>query len=144
MKYQKGQSVLEFAIVLPFLLLILLGMILVSMVMADYLALSNIARSSAREAAVTVIKYEVDNGYPKVREKYIDYKLPVDIYDLDQEKDFKIEFKQGKEINNVTVTINARLNKNGSALAKIVEGLANKTKRDLNLKVTYTMCSEYK
>ena len=49
----KGQSVVEFALVLPLFLFIMFGVIYTGMLFHDYATLSNIARSSAREAAVT-------------------------------------------------------------------------------------------
>ena len=53
MKKHKGQSVVEFALVLPLFLFILFGIIYSGMMFHDYSALSNIARASAREAAVS-------------------------------------------------------------------------------------------
>ena len=53
MKKHKGQSVVEFALVLPLFLLIMFGIIYSGMMFHDYAALSNIARASAREAAVS-------------------------------------------------------------------------------------------
>ena len=53
MKKHKGQSVVEFALVLPLFLFILFGIIYSVMMFHDYAALSNIARASAREAAVS-------------------------------------------------------------------------------------------
>lgn len=141
-RLQKGQSVIEFALVLPLFLFFLFGIIYFGMVMADYLSLSNIARSSAREAAITVDKNEVGKNYPTVKAKYKDYKLPIDIYDWDYNNNFKIEYQ--KETHNVVVTIDATLNKKeGSMLANIVNGLANGTNSNLNLNITYTMYSEY-
>ena len=53
MKKHKGQVIVEFAMILPFLLLVLLGIIYSGMLFHDYITLSNIARSGAREAAIT-------------------------------------------------------------------------------------------
>jgi Flp pilus assembly protein TadG len=53
MKKRKGQSVVEFALVLPLFLLIMFGVIYTGMLFHDYITVSNIARTSAREAAVT-------------------------------------------------------------------------------------------
>lgn len=52
MKKSKGQVLVEFALILPLFLLLLLGIIYSGMLFHDYTTLSNIARSSAREAAV--------------------------------------------------------------------------------------------
>ena len=53
MKKHKGQSVVEFALVLPLFLFIMFGIIYTGMMFHDYSTLSNIARASTREAAVS-------------------------------------------------------------------------------------------
>ncbi len=53
MKKHKGQVIVEFALILPLFLLILYGVIYSGMMLHDYSTLSNIARASAREAAIT-------------------------------------------------------------------------------------------
>lgn len=52
MKKQKGQVVIEFALILPLFLFFLFGIIYCGMLFYDYISLSNIARSAAREAAI--------------------------------------------------------------------------------------------
>lgn len=52
MKRQKGQAVVEFAIVLPFFLMLLFGVMYSGLLYTDYLTLTNVARSSAREASI--------------------------------------------------------------------------------------------
>lgn len=51
-RFQKGQSIVEFAIVLPFFFLLLFGVIYFGMLFSDYISLNNAARSSAREAEI--------------------------------------------------------------------------------------------
>ena len=140
---QRGQAIVEFAVVLPLFLFLVFAIFLIGMVMADYLALSSIARSSARDAAVISDKSYYNNNYEKIRNKYKDNKLPVDIYQWNpkQEKYFKIKYDGVNQ--NVTVVINAKFNPKGSALAETVYELANKTNSDFNLNITYTMYSEY-
>ena len=53
MKKHKGQSVVEFALVLPLFLFIMFGVIYTGMMFHDYSTLSNIARACTREAAVS-------------------------------------------------------------------------------------------
>lgn len=52
MKSQKGQDIVEFALLLPVFLLIICGIMYVGFFFGDYMTLSNIARSAAREATV--------------------------------------------------------------------------------------------
>ena len=52
-KYYKGQALVEFALVLPFFLLLVFGIIYSGMLFYDYSTLSNVARSAARERAIT-------------------------------------------------------------------------------------------
>ncbi len=148
-RLQKGQSVIEFALVLPLFLLLVMGISYIGMVMADYLTLSSIARSSAREAAIIVDQDKVDKNYPNVKKNYEDYKLPIDIYDWNPKLDNNFNIKNVKintkeDSTNVVVTINASLNDNGSMLASIVNKLADITDKDTTLNITYTMYSEYK
>lgn len=49
----KGQVLVEFALVLPFFLLLVFGIIYSGMLFYDYSTLSNVARSVAREKAIT-------------------------------------------------------------------------------------------
>ena len=53
MKKQNGQVIVEFAIVLPLFLFLVFGLIYSGMLFHDYTSISNMARSAAREAAVT-------------------------------------------------------------------------------------------
>ena len=52
MKNNKGQSLVEFALVVPFFLFLLFAIIYCGMLFHDYSALSSVARSAAREAAI--------------------------------------------------------------------------------------------
>ncbi len=53
MKKQKGQSLVEFALVFPFFLLLIFAIIYSGMLFYDYSTLSSIARSAARERAIS-------------------------------------------------------------------------------------------
>ena len=144
---QKGQSIIEFALVLPLFLLLVFGLFYIGMFFADYLTLSSIARSSAREAAIIVDKSEVEKNYPSVKKSYENYKLPMDIYDWKTEHNFDIknvEINEKDGSTNVVVTINASLNDNGLMLVNIVNKLADIADKDTTLNITYTMYSEYK
>ncbi len=52
MKKNKGQSLVEFTLVLPFFLFLVFAIIYCGMLFHDYSTLSSIARSAAREAAI--------------------------------------------------------------------------------------------
>ena len=53
MKKQNGQVIVEFALILPLLLLFIFGIFYSGMLFHDYSTLSNIARSAARERAIS-------------------------------------------------------------------------------------------
>src|SRR3712207_3323787 len=50
---EKGQSVAEFALVLPLLMLVLLGIVQFGMVFKQYITLTDAVREGARKAAVS-------------------------------------------------------------------------------------------
>lgn len=52
MKKNKGQSLVEFALILPLFLFLVFAIIYCGMLFHDYSSLSSIARSAAREAAI--------------------------------------------------------------------------------------------
>jgi len=52
MKKSKGQSLVEFALILPLFLFLVFAIIYAGMLFHDYSSLSSIARSAAREAAI--------------------------------------------------------------------------------------------
>jgi Flp pilus assembly protein TadG len=53
LKNQQGQSVAEFALVLPLLMIILLGILQFGVLFRDYLAVTDAVRAGARKAAVS-------------------------------------------------------------------------------------------
>ena len=70
MKRQKGQVIIEFALILPLFIILLFGIIYCGMLFYDYITLSNIARSAAREAAIVQTlddtqKSKIENYYTK-------------------------------------------------------------------------------
>ncbi len=76
MKRQKGQDIVEFALLLPIFLLVLCGIIYCGFMFGDYQTVQGIVRNAAREAAVveptrdegnpTKLKYD----YQKIKDKY--------------------------------------------------------------------------
>ncbi len=112
MRRQAGQSVVEFALVLPLFLFLVFGIIYFGCLFADYITLSNVARSSAREAALVGSDYETVKGYYKDNTQLI-----TNIYTWSGEDDsFTIEKittgGDGDVPGSVKVTIKATLNTN--------------------------------
>ena len=77
MKRQKGQDIVEFALLLPIFLLVLCGIIYCSFIFGDYQTVQGIVRNAAREAAV-VGRYteSADPLQPKID----NYKIIADKY----------------------------------------------------------------
>ena len=77
MKRQKGQDIVEFALLLPIFLLVLCGIIYCGFVFGDYQTVQGIVRNAAREAAV-VGRYteSADPLQPKID----NYKIIADKY----------------------------------------------------------------
>ena len=68
MKKDKGQSLVEFTLVLPFFLFLVFAIIYGGMLFHDYSSLSSIARSAAREAAI--VEGTDDATYGKIATFY--------------------------------------------------------------------------
>lgn len=62
MKNQKGQDIIEFALLFPIFLLIICGIMYIGFFFSNYMTLSNLARSAAREATVTESTKNVTDG----------------------------------------------------------------------------------
>ncbi len=106
MKRQKGQAVVEFAIVLPFFLMLVFGIFYSGFLFADYMTLSNVARSSAREAALLGA-----NKYDEIKSSYRgNTKLLTNLYTWPEE-DGSFEISSGTDVSDsVMVTIRTNLN----------------------------------
>lgn len=68
MKREKGQAMVEFALVLMLFILVVIGIMYFALFFSDYLALNSLARSVARDAALVSDSTHV---YQSVRDKYI-------------------------------------------------------------------------
>ena len=103
---QKGQAVVEFAVVLPLFLLILFGIIYSGMLFYDYSTLSNLARSSAREAAVTSVT-PTNNRYTEIEDHYktVSDSLVTSLYTKDPNDPIKVEQDSSSGVK-VTITMN--------------------------------------
>lgn len=149
MRFQRGQSIVEFALVLPLFLLFTFSIIYFGCVFADYVTLGTIARSSARAAVVLQQEdaAKQQNDYQKIRDGFKAQQLPFDIYEWNpsDKNDFDIQYKNPTDSapnGNVEVTVNAELQGFGKTLVHIVNGLTDSNNTG-NLNITYTMYSEY-
>ena len=148
MRFQKGQLLVEFALILPLFLLFIFCIIYFSMIFLDYMTLNTVALNSAREAAVATEAQYANGSFQEIRNHYTSQQLPVDIYNWDpnSDSDFKIYYKSSSDASsngNIVAEVHARLNDDGSWLASIVNGLSdNKNTNKLDLDITCTMYSE--
>ncbi len=140
---QRAQVIVEFALIFPLFLLLVFGIFYFGSIFSDYMTLNTIARNSAREAAVVTYKddSERDTKYAEIRARYAKMTLPLDIYTWNPTSDANAFIIQHKD-HNVIVTIDAKMNKNGSMLATIVDGFSGDKSDALDLNITYTMYSE--
>lgn len=77
MKRQKGQDIVEFALLLPIFLLVLCGIIYCGFMFGDYQTVQGIVRNAAREAAVVGHYTEsTDHSQPRID----NYKIIADKY----------------------------------------------------------------
>lgn len=61
LKNQKGQALVEFALILPILLLVVMGILQFGMMLNSYLAISNAAREGARAGIVGSSDTDIQN-----------------------------------------------------------------------------------
>jgi Flp pilus assembly protein TadG len=116
-KRQRGQSIIEFAIVFPVFMFMLIGFVYSALLCHDYLTLTTIARDSARAAAVGVTTQTL-------RDRYATQTFLTDIYTWNpsaQATDFVVT--TGNEVANdtsagtlVTVTLTAHCTLTGISL----------------------------
>ena len=92
MKKEKGQGLVEFAFVFPFVIILLFGIIYAGIMFYDYASLSNIARSSTREAAISQ-QSRPGKRYTELEERYKEEQkhLLTGLYETDGADYFKIE-----------------------------------------------------
>ncbi len=101
---KRGQTMIEFAIIIPFFVLMLYGFAYVSMFFHDYITLSELARDIARRESV---------GIAYDQTKYNNTALLTDVYKFNPTKDQGVKIDSetdataGKQI---IVTLTAQLN----------------------------------
>ena len=140
MKKQRGQAVVEFALVLPFFFLLLFGVILSGMLFADYMTLSNVARSSAREASLQ----GADKYSTIISEHRSTTHLLTGLYTWPSGQE-GMEIRQGKHDgieNSVTVTITMRLNNEFPGVGLLKNKYFNTSFPPETYTIDYTMHNE--
>ena len=147
---QRGQSMVEFAIVIPFFLVFIMGIAYFGAAISDYIALNNMARSCAREASIGG-----PSTYRQLETKYSAQDLTAGLYEWGPNvprelADINVEKvlpKATGDHGNVVVKIYSKIDPNKENAATIFKRLlirwAGASPDVLDLNVTYTMYSEY-
>lgn len=141
MKFQKGQAIVEFALVLPLFVLVLYFVFYAGFAFADYLTMSNVTRSIAHEASV-----HPQQKYPEIIKKNLaDQKLLSDIYVWEPDKNGGnnqyLSVNYDLTTQRVIVKSSATYNATGSTLARVMLVLLNKSAEDSAINIEYTMYS---
>lgn len=143
-RYQQGQSIVEFAFILPILVLFLIGLMYFGLMFSNYVALNNIARDAARSAAMVSAEEYKDVGYNKVRAALSGQSLPNSTYlwNPASAEQFKIEYIPSDTNNGeVVVTLTADLDRSNGSLAGTFFSVVGSGTLE-KLVVTYHMYSE--
>ena len=121
MNKQKGQSLVEFTLVLPFFLLLIFCLIYTGMLFYDYSTLSNVARTAAREMAISADanKSDIIGRYYNSLDKSFTYGLVTTLYTASDTDPIKIDGPSDPE-GEIVVTINMQLTADRSALMEMV------------------------
>lgn len=147
---QRGQSMLEFGIVIPFFLVFIMGIAYFGAAISDYIALNNMARSCAREASLGG-----PSTYRQLENKYSAQDLTAGLYEWGPNEPGKPKRVDVKEIppektgdhGNVVVKLHSEIDMSQENAATIFKRLlirwAGASPEVLDLNVTYTMYSEY-
>ena len=137
MRFQKAQAIVEFAFVLPLLLVFIVGIIYFGFAFADYLMLSNTTRSIAHEAALA---QDTAARQTIVKNNIKDVKLISDVFkwEPDRESGGNNQYLEVKNENNdVVVTANAPYNTN-SYFGRLMRNFGSSSALT-GIKITYTM-----
>lgn len=142
---QKGQETVSFAFVLPFFILLIMGVIYVGFLFADYLSLSNLARSSAREASIQASgvydqgEDAIRSKYVVVQDKYAKHANEVQHMYIVDSSGFTIQ-PEGNPVEDVHVTIQARLDTSSGVAGMIGNFIPNQLQE---FKIEYRMYQEH-
>lgn len=115
MKKQRGQVIVEFALILPLFLLMIFGLIYSGMLFHDYSTLSNVARSATREVAISsdtsgATITNVRAYYYDETEKRFTQGIITNLYVPSSSNPFTIDPNSGDDGKDIVTTINMTLN----------------------------------
>jgi Flp pilus assembly protein TadG len=79
LKNQKGQALVEFAVILPLLLLLIMGIIEFGMMLNSYLTVRNVSREGARAGIVGSTNAEIENTIISTSPNLEESKLTINI-----------------------------------------------------------------
>lgn len=130
LNWKKAQAMVEFAVIIPLFIMLIMGIMYSGMIFADYMSFNNIARSSAHEASLS-------EHYDDIYAKHTAVDLPAGLYDWDNNnrKDFNIEtlYDSQHKINGVKVTIHASVKKDNSVLVMFSNFLGKNSLFDVDI-----------
>lgn len=139
---QKGQGLLEFALILPLFLLLALGTIFFGMMFADYVTLNSIASRAANDASRMSREQYVaaDNSFEPIKTKFTTQNLPTGIFlwNPNSAGDFNLSYESANQA--VVVEVTARLDRS-SAFYPIAVNLLGGAGLS-SMTVTYRMYSQ--
>ena len=147
MKFQRGQSIVEFAIILPLFLFLFLGIVYAGFAFSDYLMMSHTARSIAHEASLTT----GEDAYQKIvinNTKYAVLKSDLYIWEPDTEagtnnKYLTVYYDSNQQ--EVVVVAQATYNTSSSYIARVISSFSKNYGGDSYaapaINIRYTMYS---
>ena len=161
MKHEKGQDIVEFALLLPVFILILTGIIYVGFLFGDYMTLNDIARTAARETAVMQDSSDdIASGetkYKKVEQYYDQFlydtqhdpnkKQLITILYLYERGNFHVYEPGNTKVpdapkDSLTVDVVMKLNR-GQGFVNALENLGLIDADNYDYEITYHMYDEY-
>ena len=135
MRRQKGQAVVEFALVLPFFFMLFWGIVYTGLLYSDYLTLSNFARESARVASIEGKAACYETMRSDVSPPQLSTRLY--LWDVNSDSDFHINDANDSFM---TVTLTANLNTSFPGVG-IMSYLGMSLPEEY--KIVYSMYKEY-
>lgn len=142
MKFQRGQSIVEFAVILPLFLLLFIGIVHTGVAFSDYLMVNHTVRSIAHEASLA----GSDSDFPKILANNTkNAALTSDIYIWEPDRttgsnNQYLAIHYDTERQEVVVIATAVYNTDGSYIARLLNSLAGDNETG-NFRVEYAMYS---